>query len=51
MLESAREGMQERFKVVYGTAGAPCPRCGEPIRARGQGDDNRTTYWCAGCQR
>ncbi len=27
-----------------------CPGCGTPIRARGQGDDNRTTYWCPGCQ-
>jgi endonuclease-8 len=51
MLESAREGMLERFKQVYGAAGAPCPRCGETIRARGQGDDNRTTYWCPRCQR
>ena len=51
MQESARDGMQERFKVVYGTAGQPCPRCGETIRSRGQGDDNRTTYWCPGCQR
>jgi endonuclease-8 len=51
MLESARDGMQDRFRIVYGTAGAPCPRCGGTIRARGQGDDNRTTYWCPGCQR
>ena len=53
MQESARGGMQERFKVVYGTAGRPCPRCGSlsNIRSRGQGDDNRTTYWCPRCQR
>ena len=53
MQESARDGMQERFKVVYGIAGAPCPRCGEAshIKARGQGEDNRTTYWCPRCQR
>ncbi len=53
MQESARDGMQERFKVVYGAAGKPCPRCGEAsnIRARGQGDGNRTTYWCPRCQR
>jgi endonuclease-8 len=53
MQESALHGMQERFKVVYGTAGASCPRCGElsTIRSRGQGDDNRTTYWCPRCQR
>ena len=36
---------------VYRRAGRPCPRCGEPIRSRGQGDDNRIAYWCPGCQR
>jgi endonuclease VIII len=53
MLQSAQDGMQERFKVVYGLTGRPCPRCGEQsnIRACGQGDDNRTTYWCPRCQR
>ena len=52
MQESARDGMQERFKVVYGIAGAPVPalRRGLRIQARGQGDDNRTTYWCPRCQ-
>jgi endonuclease-8 len=27
-----------------------CPNCGGPIRSRGQGDANRTTYWCRRCQ-
>ena len=27
-----------------------CPRCGGRISSRGQGDDNRTTYWCEACQ-
>jgi endonuclease VIII len=27
-----------------------CPRCGGRVAARGQGDDNRTTYWCPSCQ-
>jgi endonuclease VIII len=36
---------------VYDRAGRPCPRCGATIAARGQGDDNRTTFWCPGCQR
>jgi endonuclease-8 len=36
---------------VYRHAGRPCARCGAPIRSRGQGDDNRTAYWCPGCQR
>jgi endonuclease VIII len=38
-------------RAVYKRAGRPCPRCGTAIRSRGQGDDNRTTYWCPGCQR
>lgn len=36
---------------VYNRTGGPCHRCGTKICARGQGDDNRTTYWCPGCQR
>jgi endonuclease-8 len=35
---------------VYRRAGWPCLRCGTRIRSRGQGDDNRTTYWCPSCQ-
>ena len=35
---------------VYRLVGRPCPRCGERIISRGQGDDNRTAYWCSGCQ-
>jgi len=27
-----------------------CPRCGGRIATRGQGDDNRTTWWCPRCQ-
>jgi endonuclease-8 len=38
-------------RMVYRHAGRPCPRCGTPIRSRGQGDDNRTAYWCPSCQR
>jgi endonuclease-8 len=37
--------------AVYRRAGRPCPRCGAAIRSRGQGDANRTAYWCPGCQR
>ncbi|MCW2966736.1 MAG: glycosylase [Solirubrobacteraceae bacterium] len=50
MQESARTGRQDDFRVVYGTAGRPCPRCGTLVQARGMGDDNRITYWCPGCQ-
>jgi endonuclease VIII len=35
---------------IYRRAGRPCPRCGAPVRARGQGDANRRTYWCESCQ-
>ena len=28
----------------------PCRRCDTLIRSRGQGDDNRTTFWCPACQ-
>jgi endonuclease-8 len=37
-------------RAVYRRPGRPCPRCGTPIRSRGQGDDNRTAYWCPRCQ-
>ncbi len=50
MQQSALDGMQDLHRVIYGKGGQPCPRCGAPIRSRGQGDDNRLTYWCAGCQ-
>ncbi len=35
---------------VYRRAGRPCRRCGTIVRSRGQGDANRTAYWCPGCQ-
>jgi endonuclease-8 len=51
MQQSAQDGNQTRHRHVYGRSGRRCPRCGERILGRGQGDDNRTTYWCPGCQR
>ena len=52
MRQSASDGIQDRFKVIYGKSGRPCRRCGPPaiIRARGQWDDNRPTFWCEACQ-
>jgi endonuclease-8 len=47
----AREGFSARPRAVYRRAGQACARCGERIRARGQGDADRRTYWCPGCQR
>lgn len=35
---------------VYGRAGEPCRRCGEPVRRRIQGPDARVTFWCPRCQ-
>jgi endonuclease VIII len=37
-------------RTVYRAAGRPCPRCSTPVRSRGQGDANRTAYWCPTCQ-
>ncbi len=45
------EGPGARPRAVYNRVGQPCPRCGTAIRGRGQGEDNRITYWCPGCQR
>ena len=49
MRGSLENGGAERH--VHRHAGRPCDRCGELIRSRGQGDGNRTAYWCPGCQR
>ncbi len=38
-------------RAVYRRSGRSCPRCGAPIRSGGIGENNRTAYWCAGCQR
>jgi endonuclease VIII len=57
LLETAAERMRgsldgrRHANRVYRRAGRPCPRCGERIRSRGQGDANRIAYWCPGCQR
>jgi endonuclease VIII len=51
MQRSAEQGPRAIRPMVYKKVGQPCPRCGAAITARGQGDANRTTYWCPGCQR
>ena len=48
MTASVKSGRERR--LIYNRAGRGCPRCGTPIEARGQGDANRTAYWCHGCQ-
>jgi endonuclease VIII len=50
MREAVDVGHHARPRAVYRRAGMTCARCGSKIRSRGQGDDNRTTYWCPGCQ-
>jgi endonuclease VIII len=55
-LAAARRLMQASLaggrsgRNVYRRAGRPCRRCGAIILSRGQGDANRTAYWCPGCQ-
>jgi endonuclease VIII len=48
MQDAAEQGRAAR--AVYRRSGQPCPTCGTPIVSRGQGDANRTTYWCPNCQ-
>jgi endonuclease VIII len=35
---------------IYRRRAGVCPRCRGPVSSRGQGDANRTTYWCPRCQ-
>jgi endonuclease-8 len=35
---------------VFGRTRRPCHRCGTPIKAKRQGEQARTTYWCPVCQ-
>ena len=51
MLDSAHTGRMRDQPGVFRRNGQPCPRCGTRVLAQGQGDDNRTTFWCPGCQR
>jgi endonuclease-8 len=51
MFASAGNGDQNSHRQVFRRSGQPCPRCATKILARGQGEDNRTTFWCPGCQR
>ncbi len=47
MLAAVASGRQPH--AIYRRRG-PCAVCGGPVSARGQGDANRTTYWCRRCQ-
>jgi len=48
MRRSVDGGREER--AVYRAAGRPCPRCSTLVESWGQGDGNRTAYWCPSCQ-
>jgi endonuclease-8 len=51
LMASSVEGNWRQKRWVFERAGLPCRRCHTPIRFRGQGDDNRNTFWCPECQR
>ena len=50
MGKAVKDGFSARPRAVYKHAGLPCPRCGAIIRRQGQGENNRSTFWCPGCQ-
>ncbi len=55
VLRAAREQMlaaavDGRTRLAVYRRRGPCPVCGGRLAARGQGDANRTTYWCPSCQ-
>jgi endonuclease-8 len=50
LMRASVDAGREPRKQVYGRDGRPCPRCRTPIKAWGQGDANRTAYWCPACQ-
>jgi endonuclease-8 len=47
MLQAVADG---RHSYAVYRARRPCPVCGGRVASRGQGDANRTTYWCPVCQ-
>ena len=50
LMRASLAGGRVPDKQVHGRAGRACRRCGTPIRSFGQGDANRTAYWCPTCQ-
>jgi endonuclease VIII len=49
MLSAVEAGGRHRFQI-YKRRQSVCPSCRGPVSSRGQGDANRTTYWCPRCQ-
>jgi endonuclease VIII len=50
LMRRSAAGERRDENWVFERTGLPCRRCATRIRSRGQGDDNRTTYWCPKCQ-
>ena len=49
LMQGAVESGRQPSRIYRRRAGV-CPGCRGRISSRGQGDDNRTTYWCPRCQ-
>ena len=49
MLSAVERGNRHSFQI-YKRRQSVCPSCRGPVSSRGQGDANRTTYWCPRCQ-
>ena len=50
LMRASVDGDRALRRKVYRRAGQPCARCRTAIKSWGQGDDNRTAYWCPVCQ-
>jgi endonuclease-8 len=48
---TTRSMSKEERLWVYGRQGQECRRCGAVVMMRKQGEQARSTYWCAECQR
>ena len=46
--DAVARGRRERR--IYRAQRGGCPVCGGAVSSRGQGDANRTAYWCPACQ-
>jgi endonuclease-8 len=50
LMTGSLDGRMHRNEA-YRRVGRRCRRCSGTIRSYGQGDANRMTYWCDGCQK
>ena len=49
-MRRTRSGLSRERLWVYRRSGKPCPRCGNNVQRRLQGEQARSTYWCPVCQ-